>query len=99
MLEKFDIGFRGTKRRPISRSKKRKKTKSNKKKKFSFMNNYITEQYNEIKRKESQNNFIKMKLYKEIGIPPLPIGDRKKSVTLSRRASTTNTSTKIQPKK
>mmetsp|Transcript_23454 Transcript_23454/g.23414 ORF Transcript_23454/g.23414 Transcript_23454/m.23414 type:complete len:99 (-) Transcript_23454:105-401(-) len=63
------------------------------------MNNYINEQYKELQKKESQNTFIKMQLYKEIGIPPLPIGERKQSMTVDRRVSSTTTSTKIQTKK
>jgi len=97
--EKFEFGFKATRKRPITRSKKRKKTKSSKRKKFSFMNNYINEQYKELQKKESQNTFIKMQLYKEIGIPPLPIGERKQSMTVDRRVSSTTTSTKIQTKK
>lgn len=96
----FEFGFKQNRRRPISRSKKRKKpkSKSHKKRKFSFLNNYVNEQYNELKRKESQNEFLKLKLYQEIGIPPLPKAEERQAATIDRRNSTRDTSVKARPK-
>lgn len=81
-INQIIAGFGGTKvvKRPSSSSRKRRRPKSYKKKKtLNFLDNYVTEQYNEYKRKESYNNIIKHKLYKEMGMPPLPIHEKKQS--------------------
>lgn len=78
-------GFKPTKR-PVSKYKRRKRPRSSKKKRsFNFLDNYVTEQYNEYKRKASQNHLIKVKMYKEIGMPPLPVSDKRKSSTIDQR--------------
>ncbi|CAI2363769.1 unnamed protein product [Moneuplotes crassus] len=95
---KLECGFKITKKRAISRSKKRKRTKSSKKQNFSFLNHYVNEQYKEMKKKESQNALAEVKLYQEAGIPPLPSGSQKQSVTTDKRVSST-ASTKYRSKK
>ena len=73
-------------KRPISKYKKRKRPRSSKKKRsFNFLDNYVTEQYNEYKRKASQNHLIKVKMYKEIGMPPLPVSEKRRSGTIDNR--------------
>mgnify|MGYP006945887046 FL=1 len=65
------------KRSASSKSKRRKRPKSYKKiRSDQFLDKYVTEQYKEYKRKESENNIVKAKIYKEIGIPPLPLSDK-----------------------
>lgn len=66
-------------KRPVSSwNKKHRRPKSYKKRKtFNFLDNYVTEQFKEYKKKESENHLIKMNLYKEIGMPPLPKSEKK----------------------
>ena len=83
----FKLSSKEPNKRTITRSRKRKRTKSNKKRSSNFLNNFVAEQYKEYKRKESMNNFIKMKLYNEIGIPPLAREQNKQTATLDHRKS------------
>jgi hypothetical protein len=40
-------------------------------------------------KKQAHNHLIKMKLYKEIGMPPLPVRDNKRSETSEPKQMTT----------
>ena len=57
-----------------------------KRKTFNFLDNYVTEQFKEYKKKENENHFIKMNLYKEIGIPPLPKSEKKCAELLNKES-------------
>jgi hypothetical protein len=84
-------------KRSASREKKRKRPKSFKKRKpFNFLDNYVTEKYNQYKRQESENHLIKMKLYKEIGMPPLPLSGKVNSVTEDNRQPPTQDTSPIE---
>lgn len=81
---------KAVKRATTASNKKRKRPKSFKKKKqFTFLDTYITDQYNDYKRRETQNHLIKMKLYKEIGMPPLPKTEKVNAETLETEQSKT----------
>jgi hypothetical protein len=91
-LNQIMTGFSGIKanntKRPTSKSRKRRRPKSYKKKRsFNFLDNYVTEQYKEYRRKESHNNLRKTKTHKQIGIPPLPTSDDAIYLTSDRRRS------------
>jgi hypothetical protein len=85
-------GFSGIKsnntKRPTSKSRKRIRPKSYRKKRsFNFLDNYVTEQYKEYKRKESRQNLRKTKTHKQNGIPSLPTSDDAIYLTSDRRRS------------
>lgn len=44
-------------------------------------------------KKQAQNHLVKMKLYKEIGMPPLPIRDNKRRETSEPKQMTTQDKT------
>lgn len=91
-VDQIITGFTGGRtsntKRSSTKSKKRKRPKSYKKKNsFNFLDNYVTEQYKQYKRKESHNNLIKAKIYKEIGITPLPTSENNIYLAAGRRQS------------
>lgn len=55
----------------------------------------MTEQYKEYKRKESEHNIVKAKIYKEIGIPPLPLSDKPTTQSEARRNFKSNDATPL----